>query len=278
MLVGKTFWKVLALPCILYASEIITYTVEDIKKLQRIDNRAYRYILQVPIFTAAEFLRGEIGTSSSESRDMKNKILFLKHCFQQNSNKLLKEIMIKDLEKKQTDWVKQVYKYLDKVKLDINQIKSLSINLIIKKIHEWDLCQWQENMTLKSTLTLYRNNKNMFSEVKWMKNGYKYSIMLRARSDSLDLEWRVLNLSVGKLCKLCMLEIETLEHFLLFCNKLQVIRNNYIHLQWPAVQNKQDIIKKILLFEEDEGFNYIYFIDMLYKIWNKRENLLKEIN
>ena len=50
-----------------------------------------------------------------------------------------------------------------------------------------------------------------------------------------------------------------------------------MHLQWAAVQNKEDI-NKILLFEEGKGFNYIYFIDMLYKIWKKRENLVKELN
>ena len=41
----------------------------------RLGNKAYRDILQVPIYTASEFLKGEIGAPSSESKDIKNKWL-----------------------------------------------------------------------------------------------------------------------------------------------------------------------------------------------------------
>ena len=78
MLIGKTYWKGLVLPAILYCSEIIVFTEEEIKKLQTCDNKAFRYILQVPEYTAIEFLRGEIGASCSKARDMKNKIFILK--------------------------------------------------------------------------------------------------------------------------------------------------------------------------------------------------------
>ena len=47
MLIDKTFWKGLVLPNILYASEIITFTIEEIKEFPKLDNRAYRFILNL---------------------------------------------------------------------------------------------------------------------------------------------------------------------------------------------------------------------------------------
>ena len=75
MLIGKTYWKSLALANFLYFQEIIIFNKTDLQKLQEIENRAYRHILQVPTYTAIEFLRGEVGVSSMITRDMKSKIM-----------------------------------------------------------------------------------------------------------------------------------------------------------------------------------------------------------
>ena len=48
--------------------------MEDLKKLQTYDNQAYRYILDVPKYTATEFLRGEVGASSAKARDIKKQV------------------------------------------------------------------------------------------------------------------------------------------------------------------------------------------------------------
>ena len=49
-------------------------------------------------------------------------------------------------------------------------------------------------METKYTLEFYRNNKSLISKAKWMRNGYKYRTMMKARADCLELEWRVLKL------------------------------------------------------------------------------------
>ena len=69
-----------------------------------------------------------------------------------------------------------------------------------------------------------------------MKNGVRYSTMMRARSDSRPwMERRVQNTNTGKLC---LLENETLENFSLTCIKLQEFRKQFIHLQWPLNLDK----------------------------------------
>ena len=74
-------------------------------------------------------------------------------------------------------------------------------------------------MQNKSTPEMYGYNKNTIFQVNFMKNGVRYSTMMRERSDYPDLVWRVQNTNAGKLCKLCLLEIETLEHILLTFTK-----------------------------------------------------------
>ena len=40
------------------------YNTREIDQMQRVENKAYRTILNLPLYTAVEFLRGEIGSSS----------------------------------------------------------------------------------------------------------------------------------------------------------------------------------------------------------------------
>ena len=93
MLKGKTFWKGLVIPNILYANDVIVFNKTELNNLQTSDNKAYRQILQVPNFTATAFLRGEVGASCSQSRDMKSKILFLKHSLEENKYALLADMV-----------------------------------------------------------------------------------------------------------------------------------------------------------------------------------------
>ena len=74
MLIGKTFYKGLVLPNILYEQDIIVYNKIELEQLQKFYNKACRTILNVPKSTAVEFLR-----------DMKNKIMFLKHALKNDS-------------------------------------------------------------------------------------------------------------------------------------------------------------------------------------------------
>ena len=105
--------------------------------MQKFDNRAYRIILQLPINTAISFLRGESGASTFISRDMKNKIKFLKHSLSEHGNALLKEVIKNEISiKRKTSWTCTVMKYLEEINLkiaDINKISTLDIN---KKVEE----------------------------------------------------------------------------------------------------------------------------------------------
>ena len=68
ILIGKTFWKDICLPAILYVSGILGYTKIEIEELQRIENSVYRQIMGAPRYAQIPTLRGEIGSSTMENR------------------------------------------------------------------------------------------------------------------------------------------------------------------------------------------------------------------
>ena len=205
---------------------------------------------------------------------MKNKILFLRHCYQPDTNSLLREIITKDYERELTPFMKTVKGYLKELNLLINDVLFLSEQLIATKIYEEDSKNWRKEVESKITLNLYKH-KLEISEIQWFRNHPKYSTMMQARSNTLDLGWRNRNANNDKICKLCNLEIETLAHFLLYCYKLQDIRKSYVPLQLPQPEDNLELLKEFLLFENKFDEKPIVFIDLLFKMWQFRMNLLK---
>ena len=66
--------------------------------LQKEENNALHYIVNARRKTAISALRGEFGISLQSTRDMKSKILFLKHILQHNS--LLKKYFYMNLKRR----------------------------------------------------------------------------------------------------------------------------------------------------------------------------------
>ena len=97
---------------------------------------------------------------------------------------------------------------------------------------------------------------------------------MRARSNTLKLKWRTWGLQENKICDLCSLEIESLEHFLIDCPKLQIVRQQYVELQKPTILNKNEIMAIILLLKISTNQLDIYYIDMINNLWNVRNKLL----
>ena len=63
VIVGKAIWKLMAIPALLFGRSVVTSTKTNIEKLQRVENRVWRYLLGVGGYSTVEALRGEIGAS-----------------------------------------------------------------------------------------------------------------------------------------------------------------------------------------------------------------------
>ena len=88
------------------------------------------------------------------------------------------------------------------------------------------------------------------------------------------MKWRNWDIGQNKMCDLCSNEIETLEHFLLDCTKLQIARNYYLELQRPINCNKNEILAIILLLKISNDQPDSYFIDMIQNLWTQRNKIL----
>ena len=61
LLIGKTFWKSIVLPSIIYGTNIINLTEDNINELQKIENSIYRSILGAAHYSPNVTLRGEMA-------------------------------------------------------------------------------------------------------------------------------------------------------------------------------------------------------------------------
>ena len=277
MLIGKTFWKGMAMPGFLYAQEVLMFNETEIQQLQRADNKAFRTILQVPTYTATEFLRGEVGASSARARDMKTKILYVKHALKEENNAVLKTIMYETLTTNRNKWARRVNAYMEEVGIDVEFIKNNSINEIKKKINDHDTTIWKDQMETKTTLSVYRSNKQTISEEKWYRNGERFMLMMRARSDTLNLAWRNWGVDEAKTCKLCGAEDETLKHFIIRCDRLQEIRKGFLLLQRPNIENEDEIISEFLFMGENIEQNRNEHLVQLQTLWTVRKKIIKQL-
>ena len=211
-----------------------------------------------------------------KARDIKNKLLFLKHAINTGGNEILNEVAKNDIEKKITKWAKTTNTYMELLNLDINTLKTIKKGSIENKVNQWDTNDWRTKMQQKQTLILYASIKEKPKETLWFRNGFKYSLMMQARSDTLKIGWR--EFTGDKSCKLCGAEIETLYHFLIECHMLQHLRDKHLFLQLPRTQNSDEVIKTVLLFGEIDGISTDSMLRLLLDLWMERSKIMHTYN
>ena len=81
----------------------------------------------------------------------------------------------------------------------------------------------------------------------------------------------------NKLCPLRRKEIEDFPHFLLKCQKLQIIRNTCLHLQFPRNSHfiEGSFLSLILLFENYNEYDKEFYINIINKFWRQRNYIIK---
>ena len=82
----------------MHGTEIDCFTKKQISDLQTEESKAFRYTVNAKKCTAISAQRGKMRASLQKTRDMKTKILFLRHIL--SDNNLMKEIMMHELEVK----------------------------------------------------------------------------------------------------------------------------------------------------------------------------------
>ena len=104
-------------------------------------------------------------------------------------------------------------------------------------------------MQTKSTLNIYNLHKREIKEESWVDNTLGSKLILRARTNSLTLNWRNRFQNKSEQCPCCEYEKETLEHFLLDCETYSDIRQNQTLLFNTENENRNKLIGNLLVFE-----------------------------
>lgn len=225
--------------------------------------------------TCISALRGEIGASLQETRDMKTKIFFVKHMMKDNT--LLREILHSQLrEKNGSKWITRVKKILSDLKLTINQVESYNTLKLKKILKEHDDKLWQEDIEDKSTLKIYKKYKKEIKDEQVLYDNTKEStILFRTRVGTLSLNDINRHQNKDTNCLLCKEDCENLEHFLLHCTELNTTRRGIKTLQQPYKEDIDDIIAEFLLFKERNDKEITQNKEDLYKLWAQRNAIIE---
>ena len=268
LMIGKTYWKNVILPEVLYGAEVITYNKTEIADLQKAENQAYRQILGAPRFSPVCTLRAEVGSSLMESRDKENKINFTKHLLQ-SENELLRSVAELDFNDKTTKLSKTVHKYMEELAINKTDLLNKSKQQLKNLVTALDTEKWNEERNSKSTLAIYNRFKTSIKEENEIYDNTEESkLLFKARTNTLNLKWRDRfrpNSEVqDRNCPMCLQEEETLEHFLLSCQSTSSIRDK--HEFWES-GNPDQMLKTILCFGKEKGGK-----KMLKDLWNFRKS------
>ena len=228
LLIGKTYWKGVVLPTLLYGAPIIDWNEKEIEKLQKIENTVWRCILGGPGYTPNVVLRGEIGASTMKSRIIKSKLTYT-NWTTRTKNGLLAYIIEDMFEKGKENLVRRVRSAVEHLNTEsLQEVEKLSKGEIERVVRLCDEERWRRELEAKTTVQLYCKWKSKIKEERIYDNTEASTLLFRARSNTLKLGWRGRYLNTEVTCRLCGSgEEETLDHFLVECETLREMRESH---------------------------------------------------
>ena len=155
LLVGKTWWKNVIVPGVLTGVGVLSFTVEQVDRLQVIENRVYRRLMGVTRATAISALRGEVGASLMRSRIIESKVKLAKSMMT-SDNELVREVANRVLRDGDSNWNKLLKRYMVEVGIGRGDLETMDKEGIRAKVREYDNKEWREELNARSTLWVYR--------------------------------------------------------------------------------------------------------------------------
>ena len=175
------------MPSILFGRAVITTSKTNIEKIQRIENRVWRYLLGIGGYSTVETLRGEIGASMIKSRVMETMLLFLVDTLAGEFTNI-KNMMTDSLVRGKGKWYNTIDEYRQELNLSWDQLRKIDRPALKKLVRNYDTEKWREGMIKKSSLRIYvLEKKDIGYELCYRNNSYS-KFLARARKNSLQLE------------------------------------------------------------------------------------------
>ena len=169
-------------------------------------------------------------------------------------------------------WNKMLNRYLEEIGISFEEMVAMKPHQIRKKINEYDSKIWEEEMSTKTTLGIYRKFKKGIRDERIYDNRKSSELLFRARSNTLALNIEKRHTGGNTECELCHTGQEDIRHFMLECWTLEDKRNQQLMRKYWR-QDKEEMIGE-MLFDNKETERVK---DMIDKMWHKRQIELKKI-
>ena len=273
VLMGKTYWKSMVLPSVMYGVGLMNMNEPQANKMQSTENGVYRKILGARENTVVEVLRGEIGASSTEKRYVEARLMMARS-IHDSKNAWMKEILGKVREDARNPWNRGLNRCLEKIGINYEELMEMGKGELKRKTREYDTRKWKEGLERKVSVRIYRNHKKEIKEDRIYDNGRPAQILFQARANNVALNEKNRHIEGGETrCEICEEgEIENLGHFLLACDRLGAERDEEL-MERNSGATAEEWIGNILWKEEDmEGVKR-----MVGKMWQKRATIRKRM-
>ena len=272
VIVGKAIWKLMAIPAILFGRAVVTTSKSNIERLQRLENKVWRYLLGIGGYATIEALRGEIGASMVKSRIMETMLLYMVDTMASRFTNV-KNMMKDTIVKKKGRWYNAINEYRIELEMTWEKLENIDRPTLKKMIRAYDTEKWKDGLRKKTSLRFYGLEKwEIRYELCYRNNNSKF--YARARMNTLKLEEHKGRgqKEYNKICKLCKEEEEDLVHFISKCKKLESKRN--YNLLDKNTEDPEERMRKLLF--RDERHQEIG--KQIKDLWDLRRELMKKLN
>ena len=265
LIIGKCYWKSVILPRVLHGNSVIPWTAVNMQKLQRIENGVWRQVLGAPDYTPIAALQGDVGVSSTESRDIKEKLMFVKFVLDQG-NELIRSVLESWQEMNSGRWMVVLRSYMEKVGVSWRDLRRESRNEITQRVNRWEQERWRREVADRSTLELYGLKVEIGGEDEIYRNGFGYQLLFRCRANVLKLNWRERFVGGRTECDVCGAEVETLRHFLMNCPGLEEVREECAGVSGWSME-------RVLMLAGEVGDRVEDAVQYIEMLWRERGRL-----
>ena len=97
-----------------------------------------------PGYAQTPTLRGEIGSSTMETRIRGNQLKYLKYIEENEGNDLLKRIIEEKLNTPKDYWIQTTKEFMKNIKVKYSDLKEMKVQKLKGKIKEWDTENWEK--------------------------------------------------------------------------------------------------------------------------------------
>ena len=146
------------IPAILYVRTVVPTSDTNIEKLQRIENKVWRFLLGIGGYSTVETLREEIGASMVKSRVMETTLAYIIDVMASEFNEL-KGMMNNAIKREKGKWFNNTNKYRLELGLTWEELINLDKKSLKKLIRNYDNECWEKGLSEKPAAKFYAAEK-----------------------------------------------------------------------------------------------------------------------